>query len=57
VRGENGWSVVLSRPLPTGLDPGRRTQVAFAVWQGAHQEAGARKMRTVWVPLAIERGK
>lgn len=57
VHGEHEWSVVLSRPLPTGLDPGRRTQVAFAVWQGAHQEAGSRKMRTVWVPLAIERGK
>ena len=37
-----------SRP---GWNPGGRTQVAFAVWQGAHQEAGARKMRSVWVPL------
>ncbi len=46
---------MLSRPLPTGLDPGMRTQVAFAVWQGAHQEVGARKMRSVWVPLLVQK--
>jgi DMSO reductase family type II enzyme heme b subunit len=50
-----GWTVVLSRPLPTALDPGMRTQVAFAVWQGAHQEVGARKMRSVWVPLLVQK--
>jgi DMSO reductase family type II enzyme heme b subunit len=49
------WAVVLSRPLPNGLDPGSRTQVAFAVWQGAHQEVGARKMRSVWVPLLLQK--
>jgi ethylbenzene dehydrogenase len=49
------WAVVLSRPLPKGLDPGSRTQVAFAVWQGAHQEVGARKMRSVWVPLLLQK--
>ena len=53
-RGDAGWSVVLVRPLPQGLAPGARTQVAFAVWEGANQEAGARKMRTAWVPLAVE---
>lgn len=52
---EKGWSVVLSRPLPTGLEAGSRTQVAFAVWQGAHQEVGARKMRSVWVPLLLQK--
>jgi hypothetical protein len=52
---DQGWSVVLSRPLPNGLDPGSRTQVAFAVWQGAHQEVGARKMRSVWVPLVLQK--
>jgi len=50
-RTDQGWSVVLSRPLPKGLEPGSRTQVAFAVWQGEHREVGARKMRSVWVPL------
>jgi DMSO reductase family type II enzyme heme b subunit len=54
-RTEQGWSVILERPLPNGLEPGGRTQVAFAVWQGAHQEAGARKMRSVWVPLLLQK--
>ncbi|HVO24903.1 MAG TPA: ethylbenzene dehydrogenase-related protein [Candidatus Margulisiibacteriota bacterium] len=55
LRTEQGWTVVLARPLPNGLEPGGRTQVAFAVWQGAHQEAGARKMRSVWVPLLLQK--
>jgi len=52
---DQGWSVVLTRPLPKGLEPGGRTQVAFAVWQGAQQEAGSRKMRSVWVPLLLQK--
>jgi len=52
---DQAWVVMLLRPLPTGLDPGSRTQVAFAVWQGAHQEVGARKMRSVWVPLLLQK--
>ena len=51
----DGWAVVISRKLPAGLTPGGRTQVAFAVWEGGHQEVGARKMRTGWVPLSLER--
>jgi hypothetical protein len=54
---EKGWTVVLSRPLPKGIEPGSRTQVAFAVWQGAHIESGARKMRSVWTPLLVEKPK
>jgi len=54
VRTANGWSVVLVRAMPAGFAPGARTQVAFAVWQGAHQETGARKMRTGWLPLFLE---
>jgi DMSO reductase family type II enzyme heme b subunit len=53
-RGEGSWSVVFARPLPSGLTPGGRGQVAFAVWDGAREEAGARKMRTAWVPLHLE---
>ena len=49
-----GLAVVLTRRLPPGLTPVARTQVAFAVWQGRKQEAGPRKMRTGWVPLALE---
>lgn len=54
-RADQGWKVVLSRPLPAGLTPGSRSQVAFAVWQGAHSEAGAKKMRSGWVSMLVER--
>jgi hypothetical protein len=49
-----GWAVVIVRPLPAGVAAGGRSQVAFAVWQGANREVGARKMRTGWIPLALE---
>ncbi len=51
---QQGWAVVLARPLPNGVRPGTRSQVAFAVWQGARGEVGARKMRSPWIPLAVE---
>lgn len=41
----DGWSVLFTRSLP------RSRYVAFAVWDGAQGEAGARKMRTSWIPL------
>lgn len=53
-RTETGWAVQISRRLPRGLAPGKRSQVAFAVWEGAEQEAGSRKMRTGWVPIVVE---
>jgi hypothetical protein len=53
-RTASGWAVVLVRPLPAPLAAGKRSQVAFAVWDGAHQEVGARKMRSAWVPIAVE---
>lgn len=53
-RTESGWSVVIVRPMPTGLAPGNRSQVAFAVWEGSHQEGGSRKMRTGWIPLSLK---
>lgn len=56
-RTTDGWSVLISRPLPNGLAPGTRTQAAFAVWQGAQQEAGSRKMRTGWIPIVVEAKK
>jgi DMSO reductase family type II enzyme heme b subunit len=55
VRTATGWSVVIVRPLPDGLAPNARTQVALAVWEGAGKEAGARKMRSGWVALAMRR--
>ncbi len=49
-RTATGWTVVITRRLPVGA----RSNIAFAVWQGAEQEVGARKMRTGWIPLAFE---
>jgi DMSO reductase family type II enzyme heme b subunit len=54
VRTKEGWTVVLRRPLPEGLVARARTQVAFAVWEGSHNEVGARKMRTGWISLLRE---
>jgi hypothetical protein len=56
VHGKSRWSVVISRRLPDGLGPNQRTHIAFAVWQGGRQEAGARKMRSGWIPL-LRRGQ
>ncbi len=56
-RTESGWSVLIARRLPEGLAPGKRSQVAFAVWQGSQQEAGSRKMRTGWIPIVVEAKK
>ena len=50
---QDGWTVLLIRPLPNGAQIGGRTQVAFAVWEGSHQEVGSRKMRSGWIPLSI----
>jgi len=47
------WSVVITKPLPEVLRGQARSQVAFAVWNGKRQEVGARKMRSVWIPLAL----
>lgn len=52
-RDASGWSVVIVRPLPAPLRGETRTQVAFAIWEGSRQEAGARKMRSIWIPLAL----
>lgn len=53
-RTTGGWSVVIVRRVPTGLSEVNRSQVAFAVWEGAKHEAGAVKMRTGWIPLAVK---
>lgn len=57
VRTKDGWAVVIVRKLPEGLAPNRRTQIAFAVWEGGSQEAGSRKMRTGWIPFAMKEAK
>jgi hypothetical protein len=55
-RTAHGWQVILTRPVPASLGPGGRSQVAFAVWDGGHDEVGSRKMRSGWVPLLVEGG-
>jgi hypothetical protein len=53
-RTASGWSVVITRDLPKGLSQKSGSQVAFAVWEGGHEEVGARKMRTAWIPLVLK---
>jgi hypothetical protein len=54
-RTANGWAVVITRRLPQTASAQLRSQIAFAVWDGSQQEVGARKMRTGWVPLAMQK--
>ena len=56
VRTATGWTVVITRPMPAGLAVNVRTAIAFAVWDGAAREVGARKMRSIWVPLSVRGG-
>jgi Ethylbenzene dehydrogenase len=53
------WLTTFARPLEEGdgaanFQPGQRTYAAFAVWDGAERHAGARKMRSGWIPLVLE---
>lgn len=54
------WAVVLARPLVTKdgsdvqLTPGQTVPVAFALWDGAAGNRGARKHYTTWIPLTLE---
>jgi hypothetical protein len=54
------WRVVFSRPLATSdaeavqFAPGGKAYVAFAVWDGANQEVGARKQLSADVTMTIE---
>jgi len=57
IYGKQGWAVVMIRPLPVGLAQKARTNIAFAIWEGSRDEAGARKMRSGWIPLAMREAK
>ena len=54
---ENGkWNVIITRPLTRengSLQTGKIQYVAFAVWNGSHGEVGARKMRSIWIPIQL----
>lgn len=54
VKTAKGWAVVITRPMPQAFSNATPSQVAFAIWEGAHTEVGARKMRTGWVPLLLK---
>lgn len=53
------WHVVITTPMvdesanSPRLHPGSSTIVAFAVWDGGHQEVGSRKAWSDWVPLTL----
>lgn len=53
LRTAEGWVVVIARRLPNGFGERTGSQVAFAVWEGAKEEVGARKMRTAWIPMTL----
>jgi DMSO reductase family type II enzyme heme b subunit len=53
-RTPKGWAVVISRRLPNEIVADVVPQIAFAVWDGAKQEVGARKMRTAWINLNMK---
>ncbi len=53
------WTVVIARPLlsngPPAHSDGGPGVVAFAVWQGQHEEVGSRKsVSMVWTPIRLE---
>ena len=56
---EGKWTVTIARPLQEGdgrsnLEVGKKTYVAFAVWDGAERQTGSRKMRSGWTPLLLQ---
>ena len=57
-RTAEGWEVLLVRPLPAAARAvgSARLHVAFAVWDGGRAEVGARKMRSVWIPITLGSG-
>ena len=60
VRTDDGWSVVLQRPLVVksedglSLVPGGRVSVAFARWDGASRDRAGQKLISIWHDLNIE---
>lgn len=52
------WTVVLRRPLQLSegmsLVPGEHVSVAFAVWDGSHNDRDGQKLITIWQDLELE---
>jgi DMSO reductase family type II enzyme heme b subunit len=56
------WTVIMTRPLSVAspdegvpLEPGARASVAFAVWDGSHQDRDGQKSISIWQDLEIEK--
>jgi len=53
------WAVVFTRPLKTDdpndvqLEPGKATQLAFAIWDGGKGQIGARKHWSGWTDVTV----
>ncbi|MBI3098586.1 MAG: hypothetical protein HYY93_10145 [Planctomycetes bacterium] len=53
------WRVVMARPLDlsagseTSVRAGASSFIAVAVWDGGRGQVGARKMRSIWVPVEV----
>lgn len=58
---DSSWFVVFSRAMQSAdsndgqFVPGQTTSVAFAVWDGAEKQVGARKQLSTWVPMVVEK--
>jgi hypothetical protein len=53
------WVTTIARPLKGSrelgdLTAGKRSYVAFAIWDGAKAHTGSRKMRSEWIPLRLD---
>jgi DMSO reductase family type II enzyme heme b subunit len=55
------WAVVMTRSLAlaspddgVSLSPGDRVSVAFAIWDGAHQDRDGKKQITIWQDLELK---
>lgn len=58
--GNGRWSVVLRRPLavPAGegvtLEPGSRSSIVFAIWDGQAKDRNGQKLISIWHDLVVE---
>lgn len=57
---DGAWTLVITRPLAieggSSLQPGGKSHVAFAVWQGGKDEVGSRKSLTMmWTPVVLKK--
>ena len=60
--GDGRWTVMMTRALSVAsrddgvlLRPGGGASVAFAVWDGSHQDRDGQKSITIWQDLELER--